>query len=233
MKLEDWLAREAVDGFSFDVARWIEHPGTMVERLAEALGREVVENYMRREWLERRLRSMGYERLAEYVRQTVLPPAGNTRTGDFGEIVATFVMRRHLEFFVPVLRLRYKDSPSGTQRLIDLVAFKFREPPDTTTVAVSEVKTLTAFVTAGAGFLLAVLWFDLMFDVQALPHRGHELPEHTLASIAGYYRRVTTTARPMNRLVARSHAGHDRGDRCPNRARRSTTMGGVGIARPG
>ena len=61
---------------------------------------------------------------------------------------------------------------------------------------------MTPFVTAGAGFLLAVLWFDLMFDVQALPHRGRELPEHTLASIAGYYRRVTTTARPMNRLIA-------------------------------
>lgn len=61
---------------------------------------------------------------------------------------------------------------------------------------------MTRFVTAGAGFLLAVLWFDLMFDVQALPHQGRELPEHTLASIAGYYRRVTTTARPMNRLVA-------------------------------
>ena len=38
---------------------------------------------------------------------------------------------------------------------------------------------MTPFVTAGAGFLLAVLWFDLMFDVQALPHRGRELPEHT------------------------------------------------------
>lgn len=44
---------------------------------------------------------------------------------------------------------------------------------------------MTRFVTSGAGFLLAVLWFDLMFDVQALPHRGRELPEHTLASIAG------------------------------------------------
>ena len=27
---------------------------------------------------------------------------------------------------------------------------------------------VSAFVTAGAGFLLAVLWFDLMFDVQVL-----------------------------------------------------------------
>jgi len=61
---------------------------------------------------------------------------------------------------------------------------------------------MTPFVTAGAGFLLAVLWFDLMFDVQALRHRGRELPEHSLESIAVYYRRVTTTARPMSRLVA-------------------------------
>jgi hypothetical protein len=60
-----------------------------------------------------------------------------------------------------------------------------------------------AFVTAGGGFLLAVLWFDLMHDVQV---RGHDpatdLPEPVLASIAGYYARVTTGARPMNRLVA-------------------------------
>jgi hypothetical protein len=63
---------------------------------------------------------------------------------------------------------------------------------------------VNAFVAAGAGFLLAVLWFDLMFDVQVLRHRGRpgDLPEEVLASIAGYYRRVTTDARPMNRLVA-------------------------------
>jgi len=61
---------------------------------------------------------------------------------------------------------------------------------------------MSAFVTAGGGFLLAVLWFDLMFDVQLIPHRGGELPEAVLASIAGYYARVTTAARPMNRLIA-------------------------------
>ena len=61
---------------------------------------------------------------------------------------------------------------------------------------------MRALVTAGAGFLLAVLWFDLMFDVQARGARAGALPEHALASIAGYYARVTTAARPMNRLVA-------------------------------
>jgi hypothetical protein len=59
-----------------------------------------------------------------------------------------------------------------------------------------------AFVTAGGGFLLAVLWFDLMFDVQVLGHREPVLPEASLSSIAAYYARVTTAARPMNRLIA-------------------------------
>jgi len=59
-----------------------------------------------------------------------------------------------------------------------------------------------AFVAAGAGFLLAVLWFDLMFDVQTRRHTGDTLPPDVLASISAYYRRVTTEAYPMNRLVA-------------------------------
>jgi len=58
-----------------------------------------------------------------------------------------------------------------------------------------------AIAAAGAGFLIAVLWFDLMFDVQArLP--GAALPEAVLASISAYYRRVTTEASPMGRLVS-------------------------------
>jgi hypothetical protein len=60
-----------------------------------------------------------------------------------------------------------------------------------------------AFVAAGAGFLLAVLWFDLMHDVQVRGNNADaDLPEPVLASIAGYSARVTTGARPMNRLVA-------------------------------
>ncbi len=61
---------------------------------------------------------------------------------------------------------------------------------------------VTSAVAAGAGFLLAVLWFDLMFDVQVTGHRGGEVPEKALSSIAGYYRRATTEASPMNRLIA-------------------------------
>ena len=61
---------------------------------------------------------------------------------------------------------------------------------------------MNTFAAAGAGFLLAVLWFDLMFDVQVRKHAGTPLPADVLASISAYYRRVTTEAYPMNRLVA-------------------------------
>ena len=57
---------------------------------------------------------------------------------------------------------------------------------------------MRAVATAGAGFLLAVLWFDLMFDLQVRESDDAD----TVDSIARYYRRVTTEAYPMNRLIA-------------------------------
>jgi hypothetical protein len=54
----------------------------------------------------------------------------------------------------------------------------------------------------GAAFLIAVLWFDLMFDVQTRKHAGDVLSTEILASISAYYRRVTIEAYPMNRLIA-------------------------------
>ena len=62
---------------------------------------------------------------------------------------------------------------------------------------------MNALLAACGGFLLAVLWFDLMFDAQVLRHRASAVvPEPALASIAAYYRRVTVEAHPMSRLVA-------------------------------
>jgi hypothetical protein len=61
---------------------------------------------------------------------------------------------------------------------------------------------LVPVITAATGFLIAVLWFDLMFDVQVWRHRrSPHVAEEALDSIARYYRRVTTTASPMGRLV--------------------------------
>lgn len=56
-------------------------------------------------------------------------------------------------------------------------------------------------LTACAGFLLAVLWMDLIFDTQ-IRAAGGEPDEEVLVTIAGYYRRATTTSRPMSMLIA-------------------------------
>ena len=64
------------------------------------------------------------------------------------------------------------------------------------------VEIAESLLLACSGFLLAVLWMDLIFDSQVRAVRGGELPEAVLASIAAYYRRATTTSRPMSRLIA-------------------------------
>jgi hypothetical protein len=62
---------------------------------------------------------------------------------------------------------------------------------------------MASLLTACGGFLFAVLWMDLIFDVQVFRHRAAstDLPEDVLASIAAYYHRATTTSRPMGRLI--------------------------------
>jgi hypothetical protein len=59
-----------------------------------------------------------------------------------------------------------------------------------------------SFAAAGASFLIAVLWFDLMFDVQVRNRSGEVLPPDLLDSISAYYKRVTTDAKPMSNLIA-------------------------------
>src|SRR5262249_18886028 len=61
----------------------------------------------------------------------------------------------------------------------------------------AELTMRPTLLAACGGFLLAVLWMDLMFDLQMLG----AAPEAAVASIAAYYRRVTTDARPMNQPI--------------------------------
>lgn len=63
---------------------------------------------------------------------------------------------------------------------------------------------MSAVLAACGGFLLAILWMDLIFDTQVLGQKRENgaLPEPVLASIASYYRRATTDSFPMSRLIA-------------------------------
>lgn len=65
------------------------------------------------------------------------------------------------------------------------------------TRAVDYHRAVGRVVAAGCGFLLAVLWFDLMHDTQLL--RADETA--AIAVIRAYYRQVTREAGPMAWLV--------------------------------
>jgi hypothetical protein len=56
---------------------------------------------------------------------------------------------------------------------------------------------MPAFAAAGAAFLFSVLWVDLMFDIQGRRAASDPLPPDVLASLSGYYRRVTVDGAPM------------------------------------
>jgi len=74
---------------------------------------------------------------------------------------------------------------------------------NSTVAGACEDAPVHAAITAALGFLIAVLWFDLMFDVQVIPHRSAaQVPDDVVESIATYYRRVTTDASPMGRLIS-------------------------------
>lgn len=60
---------------------------------------------------------------------------------------------------------------------------------------------MAGVLTATGGFLLAVLWIDLMFDTQARG-RGEVADHAALDSITAYYRRATTDSQPMAGLIA-------------------------------
>ncbi len=83
---------------------------------------------------------------------------------------------------------------------------------------------MATVLAACSGFLLAILWMDLIVDSQVVFRRNSpdRLPESVLESILSYYRRATTTSRPMGHLIAlvmlillglgfRAALGHDPG----------------------
>lgn len=52
-------------------------------------------------------------------------------------------------------------------------------------------------VAAGAAFLFAVVWWDMIFDSQVLRHPAGTLPPDVLATTSSYYRRCTVEGKPM------------------------------------
>lgn len=75
------------------------------------------------------IKQMGGFAKAAKVVQNALPMGKITRSGDFGEVLATEYVEQCTSFSVPIRRLRYKDDRSVAMRGDDVLGFDFSTTP--------------------------------------------------------------------------------------------------------
>lgn len=109
------------------------------EELMDQLGRDVARNYLIPKELALIFDDLGAPDVADYLRVNKFPTDIKVRHGDFGEIVTAGLYRRVRRWCVPILKLRYKQTPNQAVQGTDVLAFRFRQAPPV--IAVPEVKT--------------------------------------------------------------------------------------------
>ncbi|MFG2489392.1 Hachiman antiphage defense system protein HamA [Streptomyces virginiae] len=109
------------------------------DELVEQLGREVMRNYLAPGELANVFDDLGAPEVAGYLRKNKFPVDRKIRHGDFGEIITGALYRRVRRWCVPILKLRYKQTPAQAVQGTDVLAFRFRQDPPA--IAVPEVKT--------------------------------------------------------------------------------------------
>nr|BEK71549.1 hypothetical protein KPHV_87760 [Kitasatospora purpeofusca] len=109
------------------------------DELVERLGHEVARNYLNPRELELIFDDLGVPEVAAHLRVNKFPADRKIRHGDFGEIITGALYRRAWRWCVPLLKLRYKQTPAQAVQGTDVLAFRFRQDPPV--IAVPEVKT--------------------------------------------------------------------------------------------
>jgi len=109
------------------------------EELMDQLGHDVARNYLSPNELALVFDDLGAPGVADYLRANKFPADVKVRHGDFGEIVTVGLYRRVRRWCVPILKLRYKQTPNQAVQGTDVLAFRFRQTPPV--IAVPEVKT--------------------------------------------------------------------------------------------
>jgi hypothetical protein len=142
MPWKDWLsAQPATVSGRLSIVDLRDAGGLDDDALVAMLGRELRRNYVDPKALEVLFDDLGAPEVAVHIRERVLPADNKVRIGEFGETVATALFQLSYGYSVPILKLRFKDSPNDPMKGTDLLAFRLRATPPV--VAAPEVKTHT------------------------------------------------------------------------------------------
>jgi len=132
-----WIEYDSyIDNSEFIECILIEKPGSR-ELIKEALNQTILEHHFPLKTIQRHLKKLEFDNLAREL------PIGNTRKGNFGEIVASEHLCQRYNYEMPVYKLRYRDSPMP-MRGEDVVAFKI-ENGIIKAISIGEAKFMAEF----------------------------------------------------------------------------------------
>lgn len=115
-----WLENSAINVGRHTAILFSERPDA--RKTIEGMLREVFrDHYMSKETWEQRINELGDVETAK-VLHDMLPKTQTARSGDAGEILAVEIAERHLQYRVPIRKLRWKDGRESALRGDDLVA---------------------------------------------------------------------------------------------------------------
>jgi hypothetical protein len=104
----------------------------------------VVDHHIPPEALEGALARRGFTKTKAMLMER-LPAEPRTRTGNFGEVLASEHLRQRHGYDMPVFKLRYMDNPQMPMRGEDLVAFRIGRKKVITALCVGESKAMQTF----------------------------------------------------------------------------------------
>lgn len=117
-----WCVREVEEENSKQLWRLAERAGGRAA-IEAALTTHVRSHYDNLDQIAEDVRELGYPGAAAILSER-MPRSARARSGELGEILATELVEEHLDFKVPVRRLRYKDGREMALRGDDFVGLK-------------------------------------------------------------------------------------------------------------
>jgi hypothetical protein len=113
-------------------------------RVKAAISEAVLDHHVFPAVIEGALKRIGFTKTLRLLSER-LPREPRTRTGNFGEVLASEHLRQRYGYQMPVFKLRFMDHPNMPMRGEDLVAFRLKGKRVIAGLCVGEAKTMQAF----------------------------------------------------------------------------------------
>lgn len=113
-------------------------------QVADHFAAAVVDHHVAARAVSGALQRRGFSQTAAYLASR-LPSDGRTRTGNFGEVLASEHLRQRYGYDMPVFKLRFMDNPRMPMRGEDIVAFRLDQHRFIVALCVGESKVMQTF----------------------------------------------------------------------------------------